>query len=233
MCERRLGGVLGEHRNTSSRPEVTIRAEPVRNTIQQLVDSGPPERLSMVVQRNGCGFGLSEFAGEGGHPETLSATRPPIWSPSEETRPRISEVGKVVSVSTEAASALETLVTTHDGNSPELVGSRCDGCNTVTFPTAATCPCCGGASLSAAVLPTTGTVWTWTVQRFQPKAPYRAPASFEPYAVAYVDLGEVRVEARLAGKTVDAWRIGDPVRLVTGPLDPTVPGYQTFWFEPA
>jgi uncharacterized OB-fold protein len=81
-------------------------------------------------------------------------------------------------------------------------------------------------------LAATGTVWTWTVQRFAPKAPYRAAGSFAPYAVAYVDLGSVRVESRLAGKDPESWRIGDRVRLVTGPLDPADPEYQTFWFEP-
>jgi uncharacterized OB-fold protein len=42
-----------------------------------------------------------------------------------------------------------------------------------------------------------GTLWTWTVQAFEPKAPYRAPATgFEQYPVGYVDLGDV-IDRRL------------------------------------
>jgi uncharacterized OB-fold protein len=62
-------------------------------------------------------------------------------------------------------------------------------------------------------LPSTGTVWTWTVQRTQPKPPFRSPSPFEPFAVAYVDLGPVLVESRLAGRDVDGWAIGDRVEL--------------------
>jgi uncharacterized OB-fold protein len=50
-------------------------------------------------------------------------------------------------------------------------------------------------------LPDRGTLWTWTVQAFEPKPPYRAPESgFTPYGVGYVDLGEVIVESRLTGE---------------------------------
>jgi uncharacterized OB-fold protein len=54
-----------------------------------------------------------------------------------------------------------------------------------------------------------------------------------PFAVGYVDLGVIRVESRLAGKALTDWQIGDPVRLVVGPLDARSPDYETFWFEPA
>ena len=81
-------------------------------------------------------------------------------------------------------------------------------------------------------LPSRGSVWTWTVQRFAPKPPFRQPAAYEPFALAYIDLGTVRVESRLAGKAVDAWRIGDVVRLVVGPMYPDSSEWQAFWFEP-
>jgi uncharacterized OB-fold protein len=61
-------------------------------------------------------------------------------------------------------------------------------------------------------------VWTWTVQRFPVKAPFRAPEPFEPFALGYVDLGPVRVEARLGGRPVDGWAIGDEVELAVEPL---------------
>ena len=128
--------------------------------------------------------------------------------------------------------SLDGLVTVVDGE-PHLVGSRCGDCGTDTFPVHASCPRCGGEHVAPVTLPDRGTVWTWTVQRFAPKAPFRVPKAFAPFAVAYVDLGTVRVEGRLAGKAVDAWTIGDAVRLVVGPLDDGDPQWQAYWFEPA
>lgn len=131
------------------------------------------------------------------------------------------------------STAIETLTTQVDGQTV-LIGSACTTCSTVTFPAAKSCPSCGGSAVEPTSLATRGKVWTWTVQRFSPKAPFRTPTTgFAPFAVAYVDLGNVRIEARLAGKSIDAWRIGDSVRLVVGPLPDDADGYETFWFEPA
>lgn len=64
-------------------------------------------------------------------------------------------------------------------------------------------------------LPRRGTLWSFTVQRFRPKSPpYAGPAEFEPYAVGYVDFGALIVEGRLAGASLDAFRIGMPMRVV-------------------
>jgi len=88
-----------------------------------------------------------------------------------------------------------------------------------------------------AALPARGTVWTWTAQRFPVKPPFRAPEPFEPFALGYVDLGVVRVEARLVGRAVDGWSIGDEVELGVellpgeDPDDPTA--RWSFVFRPA
>lgn len=126
---------------------------------------------------------------------------------------------------------LDGLLTAIDGK-PHLIGGRCGQCATDTFPKQASCPRCGSEDIAAVELPSRGSVWTWTVQRFVPKPPFRQPVVYEPFALAYVDLGTVRVESRLAGKTVDSWRIGDPVRLVVGPMYPDSSEWQAFWFEP-
>jgi len=99
-----------------------------------------------------------------------------------------------------------------------LVGARCERCATHAFPLQATCPRCG-APMSAVALAAAGTLWSWTVQRLEPKPPYRGPHPFEPFAVGYVDLGVVRVESRLEGKPLSEWQIGDPVRLAAGPAN--------------
>lgn len=99
---------------------------------------------------------------------------------------------------------------------PRLAGSRCPECGTTVFPRRPGCPRCGGGT-GDVTLPDHGTVWTWTIQCFPPKPPYRAPATgFAPYAVGYVDLGAVLVESRLAVPH-ERLRIGLPVRLALVP----------------
>ena len=79
---------------------------------------------------------------------------------------------------------------------PRLLGSRCAACGTVVFPAAQSCPRCSGAVMEPHALAERGTVWSWTVQGFCPKPPYLPPpGGFVPFAVGYVDLGEVIVEA--------------------------------------
>ena len=98
-----------------------------------------------------------------------------------------------------------------------LAGSRCTACATVQFPAARQCAHCAAADPAPITLPTQGRIWTWTIQRFEPKAPYTPPAGgFVPYAVGYVDLGEVLVESLLqVGDGEPA--IGDDVHLVRTP----------------
>jgi uncharacterized OB-fold protein len=66
-------------------------------------------------------------------------------------------------------------------------------------------------------LPTCGTLWSYTVQRFPPKSPpYRGPDPFAPYAVGYVELpGALIVESLLTQVDPDALRIGQPMELTT------------------
>lgn len=99
-----------------------------------------------------------------------------------------------------------------------LAGSRCADCGTVVFPAAGSCPRCSTGTVSAHALPDRGTVWTWTVQGFQPKPPYVAPpGAFSPFAVGYVDLGDVLVEGHLLVDR-EQLRIGLPVRLTLEPV---------------
>ena len=87
---------------------------------------------------------------------------------------------------------------------PRLVGSQCNACDTVTFPRQGSCPRCTSEDVRERLLSPRGTLWTWTVQCFPPKAPpYAAATEFEPYAVGYVELpGELRVESLLTGAWV-------------------------------
>ena len=108
---------------------------------------------------------------------------------------------------------------------PRLAGSRCDRCGTVTFPVSGSCPKCTNPEMVPYPLPDRGTIWTYTVQGFAPKAPYVPPAGgYRPFPVGYVDLGEVLVEARLLADP-GRLRIGLPVRLVLEPVGTEVVTY--------
>ena len=117
---------------------------------------------------------------------------------------------------------------------PRLAGSKCGACGTVTFPVQSSCARCTGSEMAWVELPDRGTLWTWTVQTFEPKLPYRVPESgFTPYGVGYVDLGEVIVESRLAGDS-SGLEIGLPMHLVLLPVWPDGSGGDvvTYAFEP-
>ena len=102
-----------------------------------------------------------------------------------------------------------------------LAGSRCRSCASVQFPASDQCASCADESTVRIDLPNRGTIWTWTVQRFPPKLPYQVPPEgFTPFAVGYVDLGEVLVESVIVGD-VDGLQIGRPVRLVRHPISGT------------
>ncbi|MDX3452398.1 OB-fold domain-containing protein [Streptomyces sp. ME02-8801-2C] len=80
-----------------------------------------------------------------------------------------------------------------------LRGSRCAACAVAVYPADPACPRCGGPA-QPGLLSDTGTLWTWTVQRYAPKSPpYVAPAAgFTPFTLGYIELGdEVRVLAVL------------------------------------
>jgi uncharacterized OB-fold protein len=105
---------------------------------------------------------------------------------------------------------------------PRLVGSRCASCAQTTFPAQDACPRCGGADVAEVPLSRTGTLWTWTRQRFQPKnPPYAGTESardFQPYGVGVIELAEGRIEARLVGDVDDELRIGMPMELTVVPF---------------
>ena len=121
-----------------------------------------------------------------------------------------------------------------DEQPPRLIGGRDRETGRIVFPM----PAGGEAERYDAVpLAREGTIWSWTVQRFPPKAPpYAGPEAFEPFALAYVELpGEVIVESRLTGFAFDRLTCGLPVRLTTIPFVEASDGTMltTYAFEPA
>jgi uncharacterized OB-fold protein len=110
---------------------------------------------------------------------------------------------------------------TGTASEPQLIGSACERCGTVTFPRQGSCPRCTSQDVRERRLSPRGTLWTWTVQWFRPKSPpYAAPPGedFEPYGVGYVELpSEVRVEALLTENDPALLRIGMPMELTLIP----------------
>lgn len=67
------------------------------------------------------------------------------------------------------------------------------------------------------LLPATGKLWSWTVQRFAPKHPYDGPSddTYQPFGVAYVQLGEeLIVEGRIAQVPPPQLAIGQAMQVV-------------------
>jgi uncharacterized OB-fold protein len=119
---------------------------------------------------------------------------------------------------------------TWPSDAPQLVGGRCADCGAVAFPRPASCARCTSERIDEHLLASSGTLWSWTVQRFQPKEPYLGPEPFEPYGVGYVDLdGEVIVESRLTTADPTELAIGQRLELVVVPFA----GALTFAFAPA
>ncbi|MGW0246216.1 Zn-ribbon domain-containing OB-fold protein [Nocardia goodfellowii] len=120
------------------------------------------------------------------------------------------------------AKALAADVSTWPAENPQLIGSRCDACTAVTWPTQARCPRCSGADMTERLLPRRGTLVAWTTQGFVPKLPYagqQTAEDFEPFGIGLVQLGdEVRVEARLTEADPEKLRTGMDVELAFVPF---------------
>ncbi len=112
-----------------------------------------------------------------------------------------------------------------EGPSPQLIGGRQKATGRIVFPMPSGEE---GQAFEPVPLSRTGTLWSWTVQGFEPKSPYDGPQPFVPFGVGYVELpGEVIVETRLT-RTTDL-RIGMAMELV---IEDFGKGRSTFAFAP-
>lgn len=127
---------------------------------------------------------------------------------------------------------------TWPAENPALLASRCNQCGIAGFPVAESCLACSGQDVSVESLPTRGTLWTWTVQRFMPKSPYNSgetPETFKPYGVGYLELpGGVRVEGRLTENDPEKLTIGMEMDVVFEPYRTEENGDEVinFFFRP-
>ena len=105
---------------------------------------------------------------------------------------------------------------THDGVAVALTVARCTQCGATVFPVQPSCPRCSADDMVSESLGHRGTLWSYTIQRFQPKAPYdgATDAQFIPFGVGYVDFGGVIVEGRLTDNDPASLRIGQTMTAV-------------------
>ena len=107
-----------------------------------------------------------------------------------------------------------------DENEPHLIGSRCAACGTHCFPPRGRfCPnpACEDTVLERVPLSRTGTVWSYTNAAYQPPEPYVSPEPFQPFAIAAVELDELRMIVLgqvVTGVGVEQLRIGMRMQVV-------------------
>lgn len=117
-----------------------------------------------------------------------------------------------------------------DETPPRLLGGRHRESGRIVFP----CP--EGTDYEPWPLGRTGSLWSYTIQRYRPKSPpYAGPENFKPWPVAYVELpGETIVEARLENVDFADIRIGMDLELLLVTLDPdAAEPVLTHAFQPA
>lgn len=106
------------------------------------------------------------------------------------------------------------------GGEAHLAGSKCQSCGAMYFPCAISCrnPECREKQVAPCLLPNTGTLYSYTIQHYQPPSLFRID-NWSPYALGVVDLGEgLQVMGMLTGMALEAIEIGMPLHLVVEPL---------------
>jgi len=75
-----------------------------------------------------------------------------------------------------------------------ILGTRCESCGLTIFGRNQSCENCGGTDVREAALGKSGTVWSYTVQRYPPAEPYKLGSAkredWIPRVVAWVELPE-------------------------------------------
>ncbi len=120
--------------------------------------------------------------------------------------------------------AIEGWWSVDDSGAPHLVGAKCPQCGTYVFPpreNSCPNPDCEGDELLPVALSRRGTLWSFAENRYQPPPPYPQSDSFEPFAIAAVQLPEEGII--VLGKVVEGTlaadlKVGMEMELTTMPL---------------
>ena len=104
---------------------------------------------------------------------------------------------------------------------PQLIGAKCQDCDTVFFPSFAAYhrPGCSGGPVGEHLLARRGTLISYTVQHYPPPPPYPAAEPFEPFVLGTVALPDgLQVPGQILGVAPDNVRVGLEVEVVVDPL---------------
>ena len=121
------------------------------------------------------------------------------------------------------------------GEDPQLLGSQCEECLTYFFPkNERECknPNCSSTKFAEISLSREGRIWSYTNACYQPPAPYIAGNSFEPFAIAAVELEieKLIILGQVAkGIDVDSLAVGMQVDLVIESLHETDDEIKMIW----
>jgi uncharacterized protein len=98
---------------------------------------------------------------------------------------------------------------------PKLVGSRCRDCGVVLLGRRVRCENCSSKNLGSETFSSTGTIYSFTIQRYAPPPPFRAQSPWVPRPIAWVDLDDSG--PRILGPVAcapEALRMGGRVELL-------------------
>jgi uncharacterized OB-fold protein len=122
------------------------------------------------------------------------------------------------------------------GSAARLIGTRCTSCGSHYFPKSLSCrnPQCLEKAIQDVRLSREGTLYSYTVQHYQPPALFRM-ADWAPYAIGSVELPEgLRVMGMLTGCDPANLQIGMALELTVETLyrDAQGQAVQTYKFQP-
>ncbi len=125
----------------------------------------------------------------------------------------------------------EGLFTVDSEGTARLLAARCTACGAPHFPAGMACPYCGCLNCDRIALGPAGWLLDYTCVRSRPPG-YEGPV---PFGLGVVELPEgLRVIARLSGPDLEAFRYGQPLRMVldTVGVDAEGQGLVSYAFAP-
>ncbi|MBB6345391.1 Zn-ribbon domain-containing OB-fold protein [Nonomuraea muscovyensis] len=112
---------------------------------------------------------------------------------------------------------------TVEADGTHLIGTRCASCGTIAFPPrAGFCPnpACPGESMEETRLSRRGRIWSYTVARYPPPAPFVVAEPYTPVTLAAVELERegIVVLGQVKDLAPEELEVGMEVELTCGPL---------------
>ena len=123
---------------------------------------------------------------------------------------------------------------TWPSETPQLIGARCEGCNSTFFPSFALYhrPGCVGGPVHEHLLARRGTLISYTVQHYPPPPPYPAPDPFVPFILGTVALPDgLQVPGHIVGVSPVQVRVGLEVEVVVDQLSVDASGTPTLMWK--